>query len=1759
MQSRRPHPQGSIRRSPANLCRGSKSQTLLPTGQVPVHSDGRLSGAALVIVLAFLVVITGLVVAFLSSVTNEATSTAASAAAVTTRTLADAAIQLDMAQIRDATAGFSHNSDGSLDTNSPVCWASQPGAIRTYNTNAANDAVYKLYSSTNMVVVSGTYDPSNDLPLSGWSSNTAQYVDLNSPVVKVTGSTTYTNYPIMDPAMTNVTNGSTIIDGFSITTNTTALSGASNRAAMPVSWIYVLKDGTLTVPSSVSANVASFSSNKPTSNNPIVGRIAFWTDDETCKLNLNTASEGSFWGTPSFTTLMDVNMALTQPAANEYNRFSSHPASTSLSPVLWSYMGLTNPSLFMTALPGNPGGAYAMGTNITGNSLVAGATAYYTNLFGNITPRYLWGGSASGVSNTLYGSNAITSGMLPASRLYASVDEFFFAATNSSGPSSGQAQSMTNFTPQDVSRLRFFLTAESRAPEVNPLNLPKISLWPEPDTNNKMTANTNAAAAATNRTLLDQTIAFCSTLGTNAYYFARYDATSPTNDMAANKGRNQKLYNYLRNQLNQPQPGFMNSGNGGFTSGKWNTLQADQITTLLFDYIRGGINLIDSGSLTNFTAMNTNTTFPYSYTVPPLVLVGVSGGITVTNATLQPGSGQVVPISITNPSGNVTQGFGRFPTVRAGTLWMIARGADQPPLMVHPDRRPIVYNASGSQISIAGTDTANPSYIPTNNWPTVLSGGAYARINTLHPWTCPQTNVVGTLTNCVAQLSNGTTVVLSDTNPALVQKFFTNSSDVKSLYPVFNLSNANSGIIQTRTYPTINTANTYIFSSNRASLSFQIRINGGMGGYFPSPNQYYPATNNTATNTTITNITHAGLPYLTVQNPLTGAFDLPNANYHDTGILQPHQTRIEAIWYPDLVDVAPGQVGLCPNLKIQVGGLDTWSAGGTSMGFPNSNNAVMLVNNLRSSLNFFDPSSFDIGDFLILNKGLSKGTLASPTTELPFYAANGYTNTLYPNGIVIAATSTGFCNESNSGTFAFGGGDVTIKLMTTSNAVAQTVVMNFPNATMATPKLPAYYSAKNGISNSSAGNYPPLTALIANNVYTTNTSTSTNLNATDIYPPGLLTFNQSDAILGSAALSPIPSRYNYTRLYTFQNGYFTPAFLPRDIVCSQSQSPSSAWYSTGMNLIGCDTIQSVEALYGDLRMISALANVPSGFYTTNPYYAYKNGASFLMNGWPVQLRSAFCLQPNGFLQGGGITGYLQPLDAAGASNNTGNLAYWTTNSAQFSVLIPTNPVAITIPASATGLRFLQYYATNGDSGFGINGIYYSMQPPSPYTVPSCNFNNTTFSGIWKQGGDFDNGAGFFPDGPFINKVDEGYGMNPTVNNNYGNPYFGGAYSPMGATLMSPNRMVPSPVTFGSLPVGFGQMASTTTPATNILTNSWLTLQFSPNTYALTANLLATKSALAGYSEAGGLITNTILPDHLLLDYFWMPVVQPYPISDPFSTAGKVNMNYQIVPFTYINRDAAMRGVLKSVMITAVDESYIGVYKWPNLQNGGSVYGNNFNITNYPSGTNYNTLATNSGNFYFHYPVHLGETLKQFTNRFGQNDLFHSPSEICSLWLYPAKQPTASARLNNTNAVTNWDSANANIKNWWYAGPGTTRKGLTGDNIRERPYNQLYPRLTTKSNTYQIHYRVQTLKQTPTAHGSDWSTWKDPGAGGVTDKIIAEQRGSAVIERYIDPSDAQLPDFTTQFQGNPGTVTLSSTNIMDTYYRFRVFNAKQFTP
>ncbi|MEJ0000336.1 MAG: hypothetical protein WDO13_14955, partial [Verrucomicrobiota bacterium] len=70
----------------------------------------------------------------------------------------------------------------------------------------------------------------------------------------------------------------------------------------------------------------------PASGDPIVGRIAFWTDDETGKININTASEGaynnsstyatSFSDTPRVCTPYDLNLEKSPACQNEFQRLT---------------------------------------------------------------------------------------------------------------------------------------------------------------------------------------------------------------------------------------------------------------------------------------------------------------------------------------------------------------------------------------------------------------------------------------------------------------------------------------------------------------------------------------------------------------------------------------------------------------------------------------------------------------------------------------------------------------------------------------------------------------------------------------------------------------------------------------------------------------------------------------------------------------------------------------------------------------------------------------------------------------------------------------------------------------------------------------------------------------------------------------------------------------------------------------------------------------------------------------------------------------------------------------------------------------------------------------------------------------------------------------------------------------------------------------------------------------------------------------------
>ncbi len=540
-------------------------------------------GIALILVLGFLVLITGLIVAFFSSVTTELTSATSYASGAGTKQLANSAVGTVMAQIKIATSG------------SNTAWASQPGMIRTYDDSGKRLACYKLYSSSNMVVATtSSFNPVVDVPSTGWDKQTAFYTDLNAPVITTTG----TNYPIVDPRAKlelkvegfgyNDPNNVSIYDPKD---PTPVASGTSaNPLPMPVRWLFMLKDGTLTVPDDPTASTSTTATftgkNIPTTSNPIVGRIAFWTDDESCKLNLNTASEPTPWDMPRALTKQDLQYGYYQPAQKEFQRFPGHPYMNALSPVFFP----------------NPTQA-----TIPDATKQVQAKAIYS-----LVPRVAWGGSQAG-------TNPVTSNSIVApdtDRLFANADEALFAQPLTSG--SPRVQNTTTspaLFKNILQRSRFFLTANSRAPEVNLYGQPRVSLWPL-DTDPNL------------RTGYDKLAAFCSTIGssssTNTYYFQRHDSTDPKSDYTG-ISRNQKLYPYLQNLTNKPIPGY-----GGSFATKWGD-DRDQVLTEMFDYIRC-VNLRD----------------------PQLVK---------DNKARFADNGQVVPIQIKTPAGVDTQGFGRFHSI----------------------------------------------------------------------------------------------------------------------------------------------------------------------------------------------------------------------------------------------------------------------------------------------------------------------------------------------------------------------------------------------------------------------------------------------------------------------------------------------------------------------------------------------------------------------------------------------------------------------------------------------------------------------------------------------------------------------------------------------------------------------------------------------------------------------------------------------------------------------------------------------------------------------------------------------------------------------------------------------------------------------------------------------------------------------------------------------------------------------------------------
>ncbi len=458
------------------------------------------AGISLVITLAALALVMILILALLQGVLFQNGGGQSDAVTAQEKMLADSAVALVIGQIQQAS------------TQAGLAWISQPGLLRTYGTSSTRKptACYKLYSAAQMIDTSGTLAfLTTDVP-ANWNStaNRNAYTDLNTPA-QTSSFLGQTIYPILDPAAATSVTGISIDSGYTV--------------SMPVAWLYQLQDGTIGPASN------------GTKANPIVARIAFWTDDESSKINLNTAGCGTGWNSPHVNSTDDVAWSTTQPASGEYSSYPGHPAATSLATV------------------------FGQGTSALSSQQLLG-----------LTPRYAWGGSQ-------FGSQTTTSGEVVApktDRLYGSIDELCFGSSlNSSG------QRVANsVTTNQINVARFVLTAHSQSPETTLLGEPRVAIWPVSD----------APTDSTKTTATDRAVETAATVGVRDYFFQRHNALSATDDLSGTiVPSNAQLFSDLVARGSTSLPGYGTTFSAKYPGAAWT-----QIVLEITDFIRG-LNAVD--------------------------------------------------------------------------------------------------------------------------------------------------------------------------------------------------------------------------------------------------------------------------------------------------------------------------------------------------------------------------------------------------------------------------------------------------------------------------------------------------------------------------------------------------------------------------------------------------------------------------------------------------------------------------------------------------------------------------------------------------------------------------------------------------------------------------------------------------------------------------------------------------------------------------------------------------------------------------------------------------------------------------------------------------------------------------------------------------------------------------------------------------------------------------------------------------------------
>lgn len=1657
---------------------------------IPPIATSRRKGLALVTVLSMMALTTILVLAFFSLTESEYRASQTYATGQAAKAYADTALNIVISQIRSAAERGTDNQ--------PVIHATQPGCVRKYNSDGAFMAAYKLYSDANMVYNSAPaaangeqlFFMSTQIP-AGWNAGTEiyRYADINEPVVRAlagggTNGGVGVYFPVIDPrAAYDITPDSSVlpVEGFSYAAqqamggSTYPINGVippgpggtadSLRLPMPVQWLYLLKDGSMGTLDSSLAFVGA-GGVTPSADNPMVARIAFWTDDETCKVNINTASEPTFMGQPLYYHEREHQWVDHAPTRDEFQRYPGHPATVALSTIFYP-----NPyqdparSLEMHNVPA---------------ARIAQLVELKNQIY-RIMPRINDGGSLCGTklfADDDYASGTSTKVTRDTSQfehLYASVDELMFSGRNvglrrDETDRSIPSLSADLFDKNTLERASAFLTAQSRASEVNMFGYPKVAMWPIAD----------ESLGNDRRTRFDRLIAFCSSLSPttaeqNDYFFRRAkstDANYDVNVIQRNAALMQMLDTILATQKFPPTS--YRGGVGNTFAGKYGAKNARQILVQIFDYIRttnlydGVLAPLTRDDIVDLPVPNSNGSAtwrdvyiardaarPNFTTYTPGVFRDRTQKDNPFFDKVYPGHGQVASSSW-RPGGTVYKGIARDLTISEIGLHFICTGDGQndkfswriPQRLASPGPNKFPHAIP----VVAETDFDGNADI---------SGGRTALEFSSADFTSGVHNPV-ILNNPRGFSASETGAYISDmpgdwgSQRKIKNRFYSN-------YPF--LSGGSLGM-----YGTVPIAQPL-----PQSHPFYSRSPRAHPGYNPEN-----------WNCTLQKDTPLGTNEKRIQVALHLELFSPSVGY----------TQL----FPEYTLVLVGK-GVS---SIEVDGKAVFST--TTDIVIKSNNPIYEIDGAPEVGGY---SSFR----QVVTNRRARGVGAMPSDD-------GYdsssTKQAHEKLLNMDLLSSFFTVKSNA-PLEFNSKEVEIRIYDTHNWQAadpvQTVFFTMPTGLAPVPDLvvkPSYhvrYPASNGV----FYDHPQVQA------------------------PRWWAFHRDGALgrfVGEFQNPQVKAIADINRENSDRRGRLYPAAVAGGSNGLSARDQKASATVAGQRLPGARSLMYGAGASNDITGADVLA-------TSDPLQRIQYNGDEPVHYGSDSVRS---LVPGADLKienGHGDARLLAAKSVVTSSDWSPHPLY-----GQKSIFMAHN--------------FSTY--TNNEPGFDVSG-----DPTNRNQVLASNILPSATMGTAfepdavhsednrkraRRYGDYEDSDPGGRVGGFLNKPDEGnYAVGLFQPSGWtksviyrlsyfsrASPVSGERFAATSGLFFSPNRLVTSPVMFGALPSNVWGSPGDKTK----VDGAWQTLLFRPH--------VQFSGEYSGEQNHPG--EQRSPADHNLLELFWMPVVEPYAISEPLSTAGKINMNYQMLPFAHIRRATALHALMKGEMFQAL----------PNTD-----YSNSKNVktgftTNGVAAPIFRGETPSTENKFWHRnividrfkgegpTVPISGTLAQFDERFEgranlpngrMRGLFRTPSQICELYLIPSSVPEGTGLNVDPGKLGNYNARKTEMAKFW------TEHSVTGDNTRERPYSNLYARLTTRSNTFRVHVRAETVRKARSSDPTRFEPSKDSVAG--------EYRGSFLIERYIDFNDKtqRIPDY-------------ASTNVLsqaplESFYRFRVLESKRFSP